>query len=108
AGVPRRWAIVTASGRAVLQLAFVAAALRGVFAAPPLTALALAVMFAVATWTAGSRVGGLERARRATVLACGLGAGVVIAIIWGGGVLDQSARVLVAVGGIVFGGTMSA
>lgn len=108
ARVPRRLAIVTAAGRAVLQLSVVALALRGVFAAPALTAVALAVMFAVATWTAGGRLRGLEDARSAVVLACGLGAAPVIGIIWGAEVLDRSARVLVAVGGIVFGGVMSA
>ncbi|MCU1688374.1 MAG: hypothetical protein JWN20_302 [Jatrophihabitantaceae bacterium] len=108
ARVPRRLGIVTASGRAVLQLALLAAALRGVFAAPILTVGVLAVMFGVATWTAASQLSGLERAGRATVIACGAGSATVIAIIWGGGVLDQSARVLVAVSGIVFGGSMSA
>lgn len=108
AGVPRRLAIVTASARAVLQLAFVAAALRGVFAAPALTVVVLGVMFAVATWTAASRLRGLEHAGRSTVIACGAGSATVIGIVWGGGVLDQSARVLVAISGIVFGGSMSA
>ena len=108
ARVPHRLAVVTASGRAVLQLGIVAAALRGVFAAPILTVAAVGVMFGVATWTAASRLSGLERAGRSTAIACGLGSATVIAIIWGGGVLDQSARVLVAVSGIVIGGSMSA
>lgn len=108
ARVPGGRGIVTASVRAVLQLAVVAAALRGVFAAPQLTVVVVAVMFCVATATAARRLRGLEGAGRATVIACGLGSAVVIAIVCGAGVLDRSARVLVAVSGIVLGGTMSA
>jgi putative ABC transport system permease protein len=100
--------VITASIRAAVQLAFVAAALRGVFAAPALTIVVLAVMFGVATYTAASRLKTMPGAGRAVVISCAAGSGAVIGIICGAGVLDQSVRVLVAVSGIVFGGAMSA
>src|SRR3954468_15463763 len=80
AGVHRRRAVLTASGRAVVQLTVVALALRGVFAAPGFVVLALAVMFGVATWTAARRLRGFDGAGRAVVLACGLGAAVTVGL----------------------------
>jgi UDP-glucose/iron transport system permease protein len=106
--VGQRRAVVVASVRAVVQLALVALALRGVFAAPVFVVLAVAVMFSVAAWTASRRLAGFERAGRAAVIACGAGALVVVGIICGLPVLDRSVRTLVAVSGIVIGGTMTA
>jgi putative ABC transport system permease protein len=108
ARVPQRRAVLVASARAVVQLAVVALALRGVFAEPGFVVLVLAVMFGVATWTAGRRLRGLSGARRAVVVACGAGAVVAIGLICGLPILDRSARTLVAVSGIVVGGTMTA
>src|SRR4051794_766467 len=56
ARVDRRRDVLTAAGRAVVQLTVVALALRGVFAEPVFVVLALAVMFSVATWTAAGRL----------------------------------------------------
>lgn len=53
--VRRRRAVLAASARALVQLTFVALALRGVFAVPGLVVLVLVVMFSVATWTAMRR-----------------------------------------------------
>lgn len=100
--------LLTASLRAVLQLAFVAAALRGVFAAPWASAVVVAVMFAVATQTAARRLRGTEGALRAVVLSCAAGASLVIAIIVALPTLDRNVRTFVAVSGIVLGGTMTA
>jgi putative ABC transport system permease protein len=108
AGVGQRGAVFVACVRAAVQLAFVAAALRGVFAAPLLTVLVVAVMFSVATWTAARRLAGLADAGRAVVLACGMGAAIAVGVICGLPALDRSVRTLVAVCGIVFGGTMTA
>ncbi|UQX87602.1 ABC transporter permease [Jatrophihabitans telluris] len=108
AGIPQRRAVLLASARAIVQLAFVAAVLRGVFAAPVAVVAVITVMFSVATWTAGRRLRSHERAYRAVVLACFAGAGVSIAIIVGAPVLSRDVRTLVAVSGIVFGGTMTA
>jgi putative ABC transport system permease protein len=108
ARVGQRGAVVVASVRAVAQLALVAAALRGVFAAPLFTVAMVAVMFSVATWTAARRLRGLPGAGMAVVLSCGAGAATAIGIICGLPALDRSVRTLVAVCGVVFGGTMTA
>jgi putative ABC transport system permease protein len=108
AGVPQRRAVITAMARGIAQLALVAVALRGVFAAPIAVVAVLAVMFSVAVWTARSRLAGLTGAGRAVVLACAAGAAVTIAIIVGVPILTRSTRYLVAVSGIVIGGTMTA
>ncbi|HST50288.1 ABC transporter permease [Jatrophihabitans sp.] len=100
--------LLTASLRAVLQLAFVAAALRGVFAAPWTSVAVVAVMFAVATWTAARRLRGVEGALPAVLLSCGAGAAVVIAIVVALPTLDRDVRTFVAASGIVLGGTMTA
>jgi putative ABC transport system permease protein len=106
--VGQRRAVLVAAVRAAAQLTVVALALRGVFAAPVFVVLMLAVMFGVATWTAARRLRGTPVAGRAVVLACGAGAVVAVGTICGLPVLDRSVRTLVAVSGIVVGGTMTA
>jgi putative ABC transport system permease protein len=106
--IGHRRAVLTASARAVVQLTVVALALRGVFAAPATAVAVLAVMFSVAVWTAGRRLAGTPGALRAVALACAAGAVVTIGLICGLPVLDRSVRTLVAVSGIVIGGTMTA
>jgi putative ABC transport system permease protein len=108
AGVAQRRAVVTASVRAVVQLSVVALALRGVFAEPAFVVAAVSVMFGVATWTAGRRLRALPGAATAVVAACGAGALVTIGLICGLPILERSVRTLVAVTGIVVGGTMTA
>jgi putative ABC transport system permease protein len=107
-GLGRQRDLVVASLRAVLQLVIVAAALRGVFAAPLTSIAVVAIMFMVATWTATRRLRGAEHALTAVMLSCGTGAAVVIAIIVALPTLDRNVRNFVAVSGIVFGGTMTA
>lgn len=99
---------VVAVLRAVLQLGIVAAALRGVFAAPLFAIAVVAVMFAVATWTSSRRLAGTPGAPRAVVLSCATGSGVAIAVLVGLPALDRDVRTLVAVSGIILGGTMTA
>jgi putative ABC transport system permease protein len=106
--IPLRGAVLTAGVRAAVQLAVVAAALRGAFAYPPVAVAIVAVMFAVATVTAARRLRALPGATRAVVLACGAGAVPVVAAIVGAPILDRDVRDLVAVAGIVIGGTMTA
>jgi putative ABC transport system permease protein len=106
--VGQRRAVLVASGRAVVQLAVVALALRGVFDHPVAVVGVLGVMFGVATWTAARRLRGVPGAGRAVVLACAAGAVVAVGLIVGLPILDRSVRTLVAVSGIVVGGTMTA
>ncbi len=99
---------LTAALRAVVQLAVVALALRGVFAAPGFVVLVLAVMLATAIVTAARRLRGSEHAWRAVAAGCTTGSAVTVAVIVGLPTLDRDLRTLVAVSGIVVGGTMSA
>ena len=108
AGVRQRRMVVWAGIRAVVQLAVVAAALRGVFAAPPTAGIVVLVMFAVACWTARRRLAALDSAGPAVLLACGLGSAVAVGLIVGVPILDRTLRDLIAVSGIVIGGTMTA
>jgi putative ABC transport system permease protein len=108
AKVPQGQAVIVATLRAALQLAVVALALRGVFAAPIAVIGVLAVMVSVAIWTASRRLDQLPGALRAVAIACLTGATVSIGIIVGLPVLDRSTRDLVAVSGIIVGATMTA
>jgi putative ABC transport system permease protein len=69
AGVRQRRPVVTAGLRAAVQLAIVAAALRGVFAAPITVVAMIAVMFGVATWTSARRIRMHRNAFRSVVAA---------------------------------------
>lgn len=108
AGIAHRRAVLLAAGRAVVQLAFVAAVLRGVFQAPATVILVIAVMFSVATWTAARRLRERPGALKAVLVSCAAGSGFTIAFIVGLPVLTRDVRTLVAVSGIVFGGSMTA
>jgi putative ABC transport system permease protein len=108
ARITQRRAVLVASARALVQLTVVALALRGVFSAPAFVVAVLAVMFGVAVWTAGRRLRELPGAAVAVVVACGCGAVLTVGLICGLPVLDRSVRTLVAVSGIVVGGTMTA
>jgi UDP-glucose/iron transport system permease protein len=108
AGVPQRRPVVTAAVRATIQLTVVAAALRGVFAAPITVVAMIAVMFGVATWTSARRLRAHQGAYGAVVLACACGALLAIGLVVGLPMLHRDLRTLVAVSGIVIGGCMTA
>lgn len=108
AGVPQRRAVVTASLRAVVQLAVVALALRGAFARPVISVLVIAVMFSVAVWTASRRLRDQPGSLPPVALACLAGYSVTVAVIMGVPALSRGTETLVAVSGILLGGTMTA
>lgn len=108
AGVPHLRAVVTASLRAVVQLTIIAFALRGVFDHPVAVIGVIAVMFSVACWTVVRRLRGHLHILRAVIASIAAGAGVTIAIIVGLPSLTRDVRTLVAVSGIVIGGSMTA
>jgi putative ABC transport system permease protein len=108
AGVTQQRAVVVAAARAIVQLALVAVVLRGVFAAPITVVAVIAVMFTVACLTSARRLRGRPGALRAVLLSCGLGSGLTIGLIVGVPILSRDVRTLVAVSGIVFGGSMTA
>ena len=108
AGVKHSRGVLTAAARAVIQLTIVALALRGVFRAPLAVIAVLALMFTVATWTAARRLRSQPGALAAVALACGCGAVVSVGVIVGLPILSRDVRTLVAVSGIVLGGSMTA
>lgn len=107
ANLPLRFEPAIAVLRGAVQLAVVGLALRGVLSAPPTVAAALAVMLTTAVWTAGRRLSGLEGGQRAAAIACSLGGGIALTVVFALGVLPFQARYLVALGGIVIGNTMT-
>jgi putative ABC transport system permease protein len=108
ARVPVRRQVVVAAVRAVAQLVLIGLALGVVFRFPAATALVLTVMLVTASRTAARRLRGLERAGRAVLVSCLAGALPTLTVVFGTGALAPSARYLVALGGIVLGGTMTA
>ncbi|HEX6755583.1 MAG TPA: ABC transporter permease [Mycobacteriales bacterium] len=108
ARVPMRRQVVVAAVRAAVQLVAIGLALGAVFRFPLATGLVLAVMLATASGTAARRLRGLEHPGRAVLLSCLAGAVPTLAVVFGTGALSLSARYLVALGGIVLGGTMTA
>ncbi|WP_045878470.1 ABC transporter permease [Pseudofrankia sp. DC12] len=103
-----RAAVLTAALRAVVQLAAVGLVIRSVFAAPAASFAVLAVMAAVATRTAAKRLTGLPGAGRAVVIASLSAAALTLGVLFAVPALPRSPRYLVALGGIVLGGTMTA
>lgn len=105
-GVPQRFGPVLAVLRAALQLAAISFVLSGVITSPGWTALALAVMLGVASWTAARRLGGLHRwpLTAGTILA---GAASALAVVFAVGALEPSPRYLLALGGITIGNAMA-
>ncbi|MBL7490157.1 ABC transporter permease [Frankia sp. AgB1.9] len=103
-----RAAVLTAALRAVVQLAAVGLVIRSVFAAPAASVAVLAVMAAVATRTAARRLSELPGAGRAVVIASLSAAALTLGVLFAVPALPRSPRYLVALGGIVLGGTMTA
>ncbi|MEO8851654.1 MAG: ABC transporter permease [Allobranchiibius sp.] len=108
AWVPHLRDVVVASLRAVVQLTIIAFALRGVFQAPLAVIGVITLMFSVACWTAARRLKGHLNATRAVIVSIAAGATVAVTIIVGLPSLSRDVRTLVAVCGIVIGGSMTA
>ncbi|MFD1722508.1 ABC transporter permease [Amnibacterium endophyticum] len=106
AGVPGRAGPALAVLRAVLQLAAISFVLSGVITSIGWTALALAVMLGVASWTSARRLGGLHRWPVAAG-AIAAGAGAALVVVFATGALEPSPRYLLAIGGITIGNAMA-
>ena len=102
-----RLAVVTAALRAVAQLAVAALVIGVALQHLALAFAVLAVMYAVAVLTAARRSGA---GRRWPWVAAALAAGwlPVVAVVFGSGAVRLESQTLIAIGGIVLGGTMSA
>ncbi|MFL6129220.1 MAG: ABC transporter permease [Mycobacteriales bacterium] len=108
AGVQVRRQVVVAAVRAAVQLAVIGSVLRLVFLYPFATGAVLLVMLATASWTAGRRLRAFPTALRAVLLSSVAGASLTLGVVFGTGAVQVSARYVVALGGIVLGGTMTA
>lgn len=108
AGVRLGWLPVVAVARAVVQLAVVAALLRGVLAAPWTVVLFVLLMLSTASFTSAGRLAELWHGRRAAVagVVCGAAAALLSVLVLGLVAFDT--RHVIAVAGIVIGNAMSA
>ena len=94
--------------RATVQLAVVAALLRGILAVPWTVAAFVVLMLTTASWTSGRRIRELWHGRRIAAVGVLAGAGVALVAIFALQLVDLGVRNLVAVAGIVIGNSMSA
>ena len=99
--------IVSAAGRAVLQLGVVALIISAVLAGIAWSLLFAGLMFAVAVVTTSRRVGA-PRAWPWAALAVGAGVAPVLTVIFGTGTVPFTGASLVPFAGIVIGGAMNA
>ena len=106
-GLGQAWAVVRASGRAVVQLLAVALVIAAVLGSLPLTFAFLAFMSAVASATAGRR---LTRGRSGIWAAVPVLAGSVpvVVLLVASGLVPMAGTALVPIGGILIGGAMTA
>ena len=106
-GLPVRRDIVTASLRAMVQLAVVSLAIAAVLGSVWLSAVFALLMFAVAAFTSARRV---DVVHDIAWLSVGLAAGVlpVLALLFGSGAIPLNGPSLVPTAGIVIGGAMTA
>lgn len=107
-GVRVRQQVLVSAGRAAVQLVLIGLVLRLVFRHPVAVGAVLLMMLGIACWTARGRLRELPGAGRAVFAAGVAGAGPSLAVVFGTGAVPFSARYVVALGGIVLGGTMTA
>lgn len=108
AGVRARRAVFVAAGRALVQLLLIGALVRAVFNDPLLVVVLFALMLVSAALVSIGRIKGVERARIAVVAASFTSSTIVVGICFAVPVVPRDARDLVAIGGIVIGGSMTA
>jgi putative ABC transport system permease protein len=105
--IPGLWAPVVAILRGAVQLAVISVILTGVITSPMWIAVALVVMFTIATSVATGRVGWSGRA--ALMMGSSIAAGVLVATtaVFATGALELTTRYALAIGAIVIGNAMS-
>ena len=104
---PHPLAPLAAILRGLLQLSVISVILTGVITSPLWVAVALVVMFGVATATATRRLG--WSARHLGIVAGAMSAGILLTlgIVFATGAIDFTSRYVLAIGGIVIGNSMS-
>jgi putative ABC transport system permease protein len=108
AGLGQSRAVLTATGRAVVQLLVVGAVLAAVLRTPALAPAYLGVMLAAATWTSGRRLARARGAVPAAALSITAGAGLAALIVFATGALPFEARTVVPFVAQLVGGSMTA
>jgi putative ABC transport system permease protein len=106
-GVAGAAAPATAVLRAIVQLAVLSVVLTGVIRDLRLVGLALVVMLVAAVWTSARRIGRDRRVVLAAAAGMTLGSGTALAVVFAFGAVAREPRYLLAVGGIVVGGSMT-
>ncbi|MEO5921965.1 MAG: ABC transporter permease [Pseudolysinimonas sp.] len=105
--VPAPWSVVTAIGRAALQLALLSLVLTGILGDARWVAVGLSVMFIAAVLTAARRARARLRATGGIAVAMFAGLAVALSVVFATGALELSPRYALAIGGIVIGNTMT-
>lgn len=101
-------AVLTATARAVVQLALVGAVIAVVLRTPALAPVYLSVMVAAAAWTSTGRLGRTRLAATASVTAILAGAGVATLTVFACRALPFDARTVVPLAAQLIGGAMTA
>lgn len=107
AGVRHRLAVVLAVVRGTLQLAAISVLLTGVISDPFWVAVALSVMFTVAAVTSTRRLHWSWAKFGVVAGSMAAGVSVVMVTVFATGALEFSPRYVLALGGIIIGGSMA-
>ncbi|MFJ4219478.1 ABC transporter permease [Curtobacterium luteum] len=107
ARAPSPWAPALAVLRGTLQLAVLSVVLTGVIRDPVWIAVALVVMFGVATTTAARRLGTLRDRLLPVALSMAIGIGAALTVVFVTGAIEFTPRYVLAIGGIVVGNAMT-
>ena len=105
--VPRLWEPAVAIVRGAAQLAVISVILTGIVSSPEWIAVALVVMFTIASIVATGRIG--WSLRDFGTMSSSIAAGVVVAlsIVFSTGALEFTPRYALAIGAIIIGNSMS-
>ncbi|MEK6309726.1 MULTISPECIES: ABC transporter permease [Curtobacterium] len=107
ARAPSPWAPALAVLRGTVQLAVLSIVLTGVIRDPVWIAVALVVMFGVATTTAARRLGTLRTRLLPVASSMAIGIGAALVVVFATGAIAFSPRYVLAMGGIVIGNAMT-
>lgn len=105
--VPRLWEPAVAIVRGALQLAVISVILTGIITSPPLIAVALVVMFGIASSVATGRVGWSIRSLATMATSIAAGVAVALTVVFTTGALAFTPRYALAIGAIIIGNAMS-
>lgn len=105
--IPRPWEPLVAIARATAQLAIISLILGEVITSPGWIALALVVMFAVASVVATRRIGWSGRGLAGFATSIAAGASVAVVTVFASGALELTPRYALATGAMVLGNAMS-